>query len=55
MPLALHAIAEIENQAIHDVGAAETLVNRATRMVRSWTGLQNGGFCNRQQMAFQEA
>lgn len=55
MPLALHAIAEIENQPIPDIGGNETLKGRTIRMVRAWQALQNGGFNSRQQKAFQEA
>ena len=54
LPLALHAVAEIENASLADVGT-ENILNRATRMARSWQQLQNGGFTARQQRAFQEA
>ena len=53
LPLALHAVAEIENAPLADVGTEENILNRATRMARSWQQLQNGSFTARQQRAFQ--
>lgn len=55
LPLSLHAVAEIENQPLPDAGSNEPILTRAIRKVRAWQQLQNGGFCARQQRAFQEA
>lgn len=47
MPLALHAVAEVESQPLPDAGAGEFLLSRATRKVRAWGMLQNGGYAGR--------
>ncbi|CAN0372005.1 unnamed protein product [Scytosiphon promiscuus] len=55
IPLGLMAVAECEHQSPVALGSPETIIWSAQRIVRSWSKLQNGGYSQRAQRAFQDA